>query len=106
LRSGLAWAGVGVPISKGIPARGRVNGKAVARKGMIDKLRLKLLNWWNELLFLWLIMVGTRLFGCVAISRGEDGNPRAIHFAINQRELNISIRNFVERLDRSYLKPR
>jgi hypothetical protein len=84
-----------------------VYGKAVARKGMIEKIRLKFLNWWDELLFLWLIMIGTRLFGCIAISHGEDGKkPRAIHFAISQRDFNISIRNFVERLDRSYLARR
>jgi hypothetical protein len=71
---------------------------------MIEKLRLKILNWWDELLFLWLIMIGTRLFGCIAISHADDGRkPRAIHFAINQREFNCSVRRFVERLDRSYV---
>lgn len=71
-----------------------------------EKIRLKFLNWWKGLLFLWLIMIGTRLFGCIAISRGEDGNPRAIHFALDRRAFNISIRSFVDQLDRSYLKRR
>jgi hypothetical protein len=70
-------------------------------------IRLKFLWWWDAVLLRLLLMIGTRMFGCVAVSHGGDGTEiRAIHFAINQREFNISIRNFVERLDRSYLTRR
>jgi hypothetical protein len=75
---------------------------------MIKLLRLKLVRCyeasWDGLLFRLFVTIGTKMFGCIAMSHGPDGNQvRAIHFAINQREFNISIRRFVERLDRSYL---
>ncbi len=77
----------------------------------IQTIRLKLLRCcdasWDALLFRLFVTIGTKMFGCVAISHGPDGNKvRAIHFSVNQREFNCSIRRFVERLDRSYLDRR
>jgi len=93
--------GVGLPLRfRKHFLRGRVNGKAVARKGMTEIIRLKFLRWWDALLLQLFLAIGTRMFGCIAISHRGDGKEiRAIHFAINQREFNISIRNFVERLE-------
>src|SRR6266404_4979541 len=70
---------------------------------MTEIIRLKFLRWWDALLLQLFLAIGTRMFGCIAISHRGDGKEiRAIHFAINQREFNISIRNFVERLEAAY----
>jgi hypothetical protein len=81
--------------------RERLNRHNRAHPLMIEIIRL-ILRWWDALLLRLLLAIGTRIFGCIAISRrGEKNQVRAIHFAINQRELNISMRTFVERLDGS-----
>ena len=65
-------------------------------------IRFKFMQWWDAFLLQLLLRIGTRLFGCVAISRRGDGKRvAAIHFAVSQREFNISVRTLVERLDGS-----
>jgi hypothetical protein len=40
------------------------------------------------------------MFGYLAASAPGDSNQvKAIHFAVNEREFNISVRTFVDRLD-------
>jgi hypothetical protein len=66
----------------------------------MERISLKLVDCWELLLLKLFVAIGKRKFGCVAIwAPGAGKTVKAIHFAINQREFNISIRTFVERLD-------
>jgi hypothetical protein len=63
-------------------------------------IRLKLIRCWDTFLLKVFLTIGTRMFGYVAASAPEDGNQvKSIHFAVNEREFNISVRTFVDRLD-------
>jgi hypothetical protein len=63
---------------------------------MNAEIRFKFLRMWDAFLLKIFLTIGTRMFGCVAVSAPDRKKVRAIHFAINQRELNISMRTFVE----------
>jgi hypothetical protein len=65
------------------------------------KLRLKLIRGWDAFRLKIFLTICTRMFGCVAVSAPDKKRVRAIHFAVNQRELNLSVRDYVERLDGS-----
>jgi hypothetical protein len=68
-----------------------------------EMIRRKFIRLWDTFLLKLFLTIGTRMFGCVAISApGGLKRIKAIHFAVNQREFNISIRTFVERLDSEY----
>ena len=55
-------------------------------------IRLKLIHCWDRFLLQLFLTIGTRMFGYVAASGPEDGNQvKAIHFAVNEREFNISV---------------
>jgi hypothetical protein len=62
-------------------------------------IRLKLANWYDAFLLKIFLTIGTRVFRCVAVSAPDGKRVKAIHFAVSQRELNISMRTFVQRLD-------
>ena len=63
-------------------------------------IRLKLIRCWDRFLLKLFLIIGTRMFGYMAASAPGDGNQvKAIHFAVNEREFNISVRTFVDRLD-------
>jgi hypothetical protein len=64
------------------------------------RIRLKLISYWDRFLLKLFLSIGTRMFGYVAASAPGDGNQvKAIRFANNEREFNISVRTFVDRLD-------
>ena len=80
--------------------RERLNHHNCARPLMnAEIIRLKFLCWWDAFLLRLFLAIGTRIFGCVAVSAPDRKRVRTIHLAISQRELNISMGRFVERLD-------
>jgi hypothetical protein len=67
---------------------------------MVMRIHLKLIHCWDRFLLKLFLTIGTRMFGYMAASASGDGNQvKAIHFAVNEREFNISVRTFVDRLD-------
>jgi len=80
----------------------RLNHHNCARPLMNSEIiRLKLANWYDAFLLKIFLTIGARVFRCVAVSAPDGKGVKAIHFAVSQRELNISMRIFVERLDGS-----
>jgi hypothetical protein len=64
------------------------------------RIRLKLIGCWDRFLLKLFLTIGTRMFGYIAASsQGAGKQVKAIHFAINEREFNISVRTFIDRLD-------
>lgn len=56
-------------------------------------------RWYHDVVvsaFLWL---GTRIYSTV-LAKPEDNEVKAVHFAENERELNISMRDYVDELDK------
>lgn len=45
------------------------------------------------------LLLGTRMFNFIQTYCDEQGRTRAIHFAMSQRDFNISVRTQVELLD-------
>jgi hypothetical protein len=68
---------------------------------MNAEIMLKLAHWRDAFLLRIFLTIGARVFRCVAVSAPDGKTVKAIHFAVSQRELNISVRTFVERLDGS-----
>jgi hypothetical protein len=63
-------------------------------------IRLKFIRCWDAFLLKLFLTIGTRMFGYVATPAPEDRKQlKAIHFAVNEREFNISVRTFVDWLD-------
>jgi hypothetical protein len=62
-------------------------------------IRLKFIRCWDTFLLKLFLTLGTRMFGYVATS-APGGKPfKPIHFAVSEREFNISVRTFVDLLD-------
>jgi hypothetical protein len=67
---------------------------------MVMSIRLKFIRCWDTFLLKLFLTIGTRMFGYVATSPSKDRKQlNAIHFAVNEREFNISVRTFVDWLD-------
>lgn len=65
---------------------------------------LAALNALHTRVLLWLFLrLGTRLFEYVH-TRDNEGRMTAVFFALNEREMNISVRLFVEWLDEQITK--
>jgi hypothetical protein len=62
-------------------------------------IRLKFIRWWDTFLLKLFLTLGTRMFGYVATSTPDGKQLKAIHFAVSEREFNISVRTFVDLLD-------
>lgn len=45
------------------------------------------------------LRIGFWLYNFIIAKRNNDGDVTAIHFAVSEREMNISMREHVERLD-------
>jgi hypothetical protein len=64
------------------------------------RIRLKFTRCWDRFLLKLFLTIGTRMFGYIVTSAPEHGKRlKAVHFAVNEREFNISVRTFVDRLD-------
>lgn len=78
------------------------DGKPSRERGMentVQHIRLKFIGWWDAFLLELFLIIGTRMFGYVATSSPDGKHLKAIHFAVNAREFNISVRTFVDLLD-------
>jgi hypothetical protein len=63
-------------------------------------IRLKLIYWWELLLLKMFVMIGAQLFGYARIWAPEHrNNVKAVHFAVSERDFDISVRTYVDWLD-------
>jgi hypothetical protein len=62
-------------------------------------IRLKFIRCWDTFLLKLFLTLGTRRFGYVATSAPGGKQLKAIHFAVSEREFNISVRTFVDLLE-------
>jgi hypothetical protein len=64
------------------------------------RIRLKFTRCWDRFLLKLFLTIGTRMFGYIVTSAPEHGKRlKAVHFAVNEREFNISVRTIVDWLD-------
>jgi hypothetical protein len=57
-------------------------------------------KWYNDALVWAFLTLGTKLFGAVFVGPGSGDDPiKAIHFAATERDLNNSMRDYVEKLN-------
>ena len=67
---------------------------------MLMRIRLKFIRCWDRFLLKLFLTIGTRMFGYIVTSEPEHGKRlKAVHFAVNEREFNISVRTIVDWLD-------
>jgi hypothetical protein len=57
-------------------------------------------RWYNAALVWAFLRLGTKLFRVVAVNRGDGDAVCAIHFAASERDMNISMRDYVDSLDK------
>lgn len=63
---------------------------------MIEKLEQA----YDRLLIQLFMRIGKRFYNViVTYAEGQDEDIRCIHFAVSERDLNTSVREYVERLD-------
>jgi|CZKQ01.1.fsa_nt_gi hypothetical protein len=66
----------------------------------MKRIQLKLIYWWDTLLLKLFVTIGARLFGYARIWAPKNRrNVRAVHFAVTQHDMNISVRTYVDWLD-------
>jgi hypothetical protein len=65
---------------------------------LLRKIRDSILMW----MFLY---AGTKLFSVLTFHSSSDDEVGAVHFALNERELNVSMRTYVEELDKNGTTP-
>jgi hypothetical protein len=67
---------------------------------MVMHIRLKFIRCRDRFLLKLFLTIGTRMFGYIVTSAPEHGKRlKAVHFAVNEREFNISVRTIVDWLD-------